>query len=633
MVGGRLKNFYDKWRSLTSDPYILNAVKGYKLEFDPNEFPTVRGKELYNLSRSSELNSQIEEEISRLLAKNVIELCEHENGEFISNIFTRPKKNGSLRVILDLSDLNTGILYQHFKMDNIHTALSLLSPNCYIASIDLQDAYYSVPVHPSSRKYLRFYWQSKLYQYKALPNGLSSAPRLFTKMLKPVFAQLRTEGHVVMGYLDDTLIIGRSKDATQRAVSATTKLLTELGFLIHPEKSVLSPGLDLEFLGFHLNTRSMHITLPREKQDDIYEVCTSLLSLATPSIRKVARVIGKIVATFPAVQYGPLHYRYLERDKVQALKAACGHFDRPMTLSMEARHELIWWKEHIHESFNHVVRQKVNLELRTDASAEGWGATDLTSHTGGRWTTEEVHSAQTSGINYLETLAAGLALKSFCADKRNVHVLLRIDNTTAVAYLNNMGGLKSETCNQVVLDIWHWCIERNIWLSAAHLPGCQNNEADFMSRHFNDRTEWMLDKNSFEKIVAKYGTPVIDLFASRLNAQLPRYISWLPDPNAESVDAFTLDWGKFALFYAFPPFCLVAKCLQKIQEDNAHGLLVVPNWPTQAWFPLLTSMMSEEPLILKRSKSLLTQPVSKATHPLCTKLDLLCCRIGVHSSR
>ena len=195
-----------------------------------------------------------------------------------------------------------------------------------------------------------------------------------------------------------------------------------------------------------------------------------------------------------------------------------------------------------------------------------------------------------------------------------------------------MGGLKSPSCNQLVLDIWQWCILRNIWLTAAHLPGCQNTEADFRSRHFNDRTEWMLDKGSFQTITYKFGSPEIDLFASRLNTQVPRYISWMPDPEAEAVDAFTLDWGSFTLFYAFPPFCLIAKCLQKIQRDKASGLLVVPNWPTQAWFPLLKSMLEEEPLVLRRSKKLLTQPISKLSHPLSDKLDLLCCRIGVHSS-
>ena len=190
-----------------------------------------------------------------------------------------------------------------------------------------------------------------------------------------------------------------------------------------------------------------------------------------------------------------------------------------------------------------------------------------------------------------------------------------------------MGGTKSLDCNNMARIIWMWCIEHGIWITAAHLPGKQNVEADQRSRKFNDRTEWKLNKQEFTKLVAHFGLPEIDLFASRLNAQLDRYVSWLPDPHAESVDAFTLDWSKFD-FYAFPPFCLIPHCLQKIKADKAEGLLIVPNWPTQSWYPRLQAMMKGKAMILKRHASLLTQPVSNIPHPLHERLDLLCCRLS-----
>ena len=161
-----------------------------------------------------------------------------------------------------------------------------------------------------------------------------------------------------------------------------------------------------------------------------------------------------------------------------------------------------------------------------------------------------------------------------------------MDNTTAVAYVNHMGGSKSLPCNDLAKEIWEWCANRNITLSATHLPGKQNVIADKESRKFNDRTEWKLNEQAFNKIRHRFGTPDIDLFASRLNYQVPRYVSWKPDPGAEAVDAFSLDWNKLK-FYAFPPFCLVGRCIQKIMQDKAQGILVVPNWTTQAWFPFL----------------------------------------------
>ena len=128
-----------------------------------------------------------------------------------------------------------------------------------MASIDLQDAYYSVPIHDKSRKYLKFMWQEQLFQFTALPNGLSSAPRLFTKIMKPVFAKLRQQGVEVVRFIDDTLVVGNTKHETEAAVTKTKELLEELGFSIHPEKSVLISTTDIKFFGFMINSRKMTV--------------------------------------------------------------------------------------------------------------------------------------------------------------------------------------------------------------------------------------------------------------------------------------------------------------------------------------------------------------------------------------
>ena len=530
------------WEKITNDPFILQAVQGYMIEFDINKFPPRSSKSSFPYKRNSEEFSKINCEIKSLEQKRVIEKCVHEPGEFISRIFTRPKKNGSVRLILDLSDLNKSVKYQHFKMDSIHTAMTLLSHGVYMSSVDLQDAYYSIPIHPSSRKFLRFIWNGELWQFKALPNGLSSAPRLFTKVLKPALSYLRLQGHSVLAYLDDMLIVGKDSVAARSATQETITLLSNLGFLIHPDKSVLDPSFELDFLGFHLNSYNMLITLPKQKCDDIKEACMALLHEQMPSIRMVAKVVGKLVAALPAAQYGPLHYRYMEIDKIRALKRNAGHFDRRMTLSDRAKAELHWWVSHVHSVSNHIYRSKATFEIRSDASGQGWGATDLTRNAGGRWNAEERNRAATNEINYLEMLAASLGLKSLCSEVRNTHILLRLDNTTAVAYLNNMGGVKSKACNEMALQIWEWCMMRGIWITASHLAGCRNTEADLLSRRFNDNIEWMLNKSVFAQIIEKYGRLDIDLFASRLNAQLPTYISWMPDPGAWTVDAFTVDF-------------------------------------------------------------------------------------------
>ena len=166
----------------------------------------------------------------------------------------------------------------------------------------------------------------------------------------------------------------------------------------------------------------------------------------------------------------------------------------------------------------------------------------------------------------IELLAIHLALLSLFKNRNNIHVRIMCDNTTAVSYINEMGGCKSLECNAIAKMIWSWAITKGIWLSASHISGSVNVDADNLSRNLNLNLEWMLSANTFQKIITVYGQPDIDLFASRLNAQLEDYISWKPDPRARFIDAFTIDWSCF-FFYAFPPFCMVSRCVQKIIQD------------------------------------------------------------------
>ena len=113
-----------------------------------------------------------------------------------------------------------------------------------------------------------------------------------------------------------------------------------------------------------------------------------------------------------------------------------------------------------------------------------------------------------------------------------VHIQFELDNVTAVSYVNQMGGSKSIACDLLAHKIWSWCIARSIWLSAVHIPGCTNVEADLLSRNCYSDHEWQLSLMIFQKLRAVFPALSIDFFASVLNAQLPRYVSWNPDPHA-----------------------------------------------------------------------------------------------------
>ena len=193
---------------------------------------------------------------------------------------------------------------------------------------------------------------------------------------------------------------------------------------------------------------------------------------------------------------------------------------------------------------------------------------------------------ETRHINCLELLAATLALKKFVKNKTGLNMLLRIDNTTVVAYIDNQGGMVSEELVHLTRDLWMWCLKRNIHIHAEHLPGCLNVVADRESRYMRDRSDWKLDSNVFMSINRRFGPLEVDLFASRLTHQCQRYFSWRPDPFAEATDAFLQDWLGLKGF-ANPPWNLIARVLAKTQSQRARIVLIAPVWKVQPWYPRL----------------------------------------------
>lgn len=561
--------------------------------------------------------------VSKFINSGVIEEVVHCENEFISQIFPVDKKNGEIRIILNLKPLNLHVSYEHFKMEHLNLALGLMGKDCFMASIDLTDAYYSVNVEESFRKYLRFIWNGKLYQYTCLAQGLSCAPRIFTKIMKPIFGKLRSEGFLSVYYLDDSLLIGKSLLECIENVSATKSLITNAGFIINVAKSQFVPMKEINFLGFVLNSSSMTVSLPAEKRLRILELCKKFIHGGRYIIRDVASLIGLLISSLPGVQYGSLFCKFLEYDKICALKVSKGDFDGTMTLSVESVDELRWWIRNVQTSVNYIRTPPPSIIITTDASLLGWGCSFGEATAGGQWSEREA----CAHINVLELRAILLGLKSFLSDYKNSHIRIRSDSTTAVSYINNFGGVKSLSCHKVAKEIWSWAFTGGNYLSAEHLPGRENVQADKASRIFDENTEWQLSPGIFTEISQRFGPFDVDLFASRLNNQCSLYCSWKPDPSASYVDAFTVDWGKINNPYLFPPFSVIMRCLQKICTDKTRATLITPLWSTQPWFPKMMHMLVEPPVVLPLN--VLRLPFKRdVVHKQHKNLRLIACRLS-----
>ena len=163
-------------------------------------------------------------------------------------------------------------------MEHIPTILPLIKRNAYMTSIDLKDAYFSLPIVKRHRKYLRFTWQKTLYEFQCLCFGLSLAPFYFTKAMKPVFSQVRHEGIHCTHYIDDSLYISPSERQLQKDTAQARDLLQSLGFTINLEKSSFQPSKQITHLGFIIDSEKYTVSLPKEKVHKIQLVCNNLLN-------------------------------------------------------------------------------------------------------------------------------------------------------------------------------------------------------------------------------------------------------------------------------------------------------------------------------------------------------------------
>lgn len=542
--------------------------------------------------------------IQKLFNLGAISVCNPSSDQYLSKIFLAPKPNGDSRFILNLKSLNNYVTKSHFKMEDHRTASKLITKHCFLATIDLKEAYLLVPVNINYRKYLRFQFEnheSKLitYEFNAMPYGLSIAPRIFTKIMKEAIKYLRSQGFQSVIYLDDILCIGRDYNECINNVNATIHLLCQLGFIINYQKSCLEPTQKCKFLGFYFDTVNLTISLPEEKRKKIAQLVQKFSLLPTCTIRDFSQLIGVLVSACPAVKYGFLYTKTLERQKFIMLKNNNNNYNAKIKMPTCILNDLNWWKHNIFKQQNDLNTTKFQLEIFSDASKTGWGAFCNNTRACGAWKESE----KLYHINYLELLAVYFALKSIAREMYNCAILLRIDNTTALSYINRMGGIQFPHLNNLSRQIWQWCEKRNIFLFASYINTKENIEADFESRrHQNPDTELELSNEAFQNIVIKFGQPEIDLFASRTNTKCKTYVSWHPDPNATCVDAFTISWENYN-FYAFPPFPLILKCLQKIVQDKAEGILVFPKWPSQPWYPFLKTLVISQIFYFKPNES------------------------------
>ena len=501
---------------------------------------------------------------------------------FQGPLFSVPKKNSTKRrVILDLSTLNHSINCPSFKMTTLQDVRNLLTVGSFMTSIDLKDAYWHVPIHRSFRKYLGFRLGKRKYQFRVLPFGLNIAPRVFTKLTKPILQELRLLGIGVLVYLDDWLVWGRSRDECLRHTKLALEVIQRRGFVVNFDKSHLVPSDSLEWLGIQWDARTGHMSLPGDKVVSLRQDLRKLLRRRFISRRDLERMYGKLQFASLVDPVGKALLKSLNWTFRSLARKGLRDRRLPFPLHLKASLRR-WLRPRVLESSLPFRPPPPSVDVFTDASQKGWGVHDSVGRRlMGVWSA----SLRGCHINILELVAVYLAIKRLWFP-RGVHLRLHSDNMTVVNCLSRGGSARSVPLNRWIISILHLLQQRQLVLTACHIAGVRNVIADGLSRNSPLPSEWSLDEESFRLMCHREFVPQVDLFATRENRKLDAYVSPVPDRWAIGVDAFSIDWNQWESIYLFPPTSQLLKVLVLLQHFRGRALLVTPDWPNQAWYHL-----------------------------------------------
>ena len=444
-------------------------------------------------SPSSIKGAALEEVTLGLIAKGAVELAPLPSPGFYSRLFVVWKTSGSWHPVIDLSHLNRFVDVSPFQMETIQSVLLSVRQGDWMASIDLKEVYLQVPVHPAFRHFLRFVFRDKVYQFKALCFGLSTAPQVFTCFRHPPFYGDPYE--TLPRRLARPDLLSR---IPPQGSSDCSPSLSRVGDC--SQSSEIQPGSitgrpvsggDYRhniFQGFSVAGTHLQATVNSQE----------FQSSALPPASLWLSLLGVLSSLAHLVPGGRLRMRSLQ---------LCLHrsWDRldleaPVSVSTECLRDLQWWLHLPRLSLGVSVCQvSPDLHFWSDASDVGWGAHLDCQVASGLW---DSHQAALS-INTRELLAVYLGLHQFQSSLRGRTVAVFCDNTTAVAYLRKEGGTRSPLLNSLAQEILRWTESLSIRLAPQFLPGSNNVLADALSRpHQLPHSGWSLNMTVFKKALA-----------------------------------------------------------------------------------------------------------------------------------
>ena len=412
-------------------------TRGYSLEL--SSFPPQK----FMLNKPS--NPVVLELVEDFIRKHALEgVPDQEKFQGLySPIFPVPKASGGWRLVIDLSYLNQFFVKHKFRMESIRSAIANVERGDFLASVDLQDAYLHIPILRAHRKYLRIALlldhQILHFQFTCLPFGITSAPRVFTKVVVVLTAALRLQGICVTPYLDDWLVRGPSEAVLKQHLHKTLQMLDTHGFLVNLKKSSLDPTPVISYLGFTIDTFLMKLSLSDQRTTNLQRAVQGLLQTDHCSVRKAMRILGMMTSSLEAVPWARAHFRMQQNCILTQWDKSRDSLERNINISLPVKKDLLWWLHPQRFLQGRSLKTQIQTVLTSDASGSAWGA-----HVEDHWVQEAWSQKELQmSSNLKELMAIRKALIHFKSKVLHKAVQVQSDNLAAVFYLNKQGGTQS----------------------------------------------------------------------------------------------------------------------------------------------------------------------------------------------
>ena len=410
---------------------------GYRVPFTDSPPPLARTPVSSPTYRADSPRAEaLRQEVEAMLAKGALEIARDLGPGFYSRLFLVEKATGGSRPVIDLSHLKDFVQLTSFNMETVASVLLSVREGDFLASLDLKDAYFQIPIHGSSRKLLRFMSEGTVYQFKALCFGLSTAPQVFTRVFAAVSAWAHSRGIRLLCYLDDWLVLSSSEKKAKQSIRELLLLCHTLGIVINKKKSDLVPSQSAKYLGMTIDTSAGKVFPSLARVEKFLAVAERFCSMQSPPAQLWQVILGHLASLERLVPHGRLRMRSLQWHLKTQWSPESDPPLLPVALPEEARRDLSWWmvKDHLLTGVRFEAPAS-DLHLYSDASSSGWGAHLLDQNVSGVWSDQE----KLLHINLLEMKSVFLGLQAFQEDVSGHHVTAMCDNSTVVAYVNKRG--------------------------------------------------------------------------------------------------------------------------------------------------------------------------------------------------